>query len=142
MNKPSGGRKTAILGLILFAGPFLGALATAFFMNEAFDELGARGAADPYTLDGTLTGAIWAAVISLLVGLIGFAMILIALLKLNNRDNWFFYNSIIMAGFWCLLTAPLGVFFGGVILVVFIKRKPEFFPPAVTDWDTELSGEQ
>lgn len=141
ITKRRGGRKTAILGLILFAGPFLGVLLTAFFMVETFNQLSAEGS-EPAGLAENISGATRAAIISLFVGIAGFVVILFALLKFKNRETWFFYNSVIMASLWCLLMIPLGLFFGGAIIIMFIKRKPEFFPPAVTDWDTKLSGEQ
>ena len=75
---------------------------------------------------GDITVALTSTMIGIAVGLVGVVLILVALLRVKNREKWFFSWTVVLSVFWCLMIFPYGLIVGIPILGVFLAKRAEF----------------
>ena len=121
------GRVVAIIGVFFFSGPVWGLVGTVIQMVHAFDTLAAEGD-NSKQLAQDISGALVFAAIGGVIGLVGVVLVFIAFFASKNRENWFYWWSVILAGFWCLVFFPYGLIVGLPISILFIMRRAEFHP--------------
>ena len=119
------GRRWAILGLLLYCAPFVGAVLTAMALVSTFEALENSSGADPEMLNLAIFEALMSTVVGLGVGVAGAGLMGVALYQ-NNREKWFYKNALVASILWCVLLFPLGLVVGGIMLVVFLKRRSQF----------------
>jgi len=115
----------AKLGIILYTGPVWGILGTIIGMIGAFSTL-QTGDADPAALAQKINIALISTLIGMAVGIIGAILILIVLYKGKSLPLWFFWVTIILSVFWCILHFPFGAIIGAPTGVLFAMRRKEF----------------
>lgn len=120
---PNKGRALALIGLVLMALPFLGLLWAIYGMANVFWPLGKP---DPEALATSVQLSITLMLWGLIIGVPGVVFVLIAVLKLNNRERWFYRYAVVLSAGWCILFFPMGIMIGGYLLFVFKSRKSEF----------------
>ena len=131
MNNPATnrGKIFAVTGAMLqLGGPVIGAIGTAIGMMHAFDTLGATGPTDPQRLSTNIGEVLIFTVIGLGVGLIGIALLCVALFVYRYRAMWLFWFLVIYGGV-LLLGYPVGTAIGILFLVYCITHRHEFFKP-------------
>ena len=74
------------------------------------------------------------------IGLVGVVLVLIAFFALRNRENWFYWWVVFLAGAWCLVGFPCGLIVGLPIAILFIVRRAEFGP--LRGLEQQLEGER
>ncbi len=112
----------------MMLAPFVGTLGTVVGMVRAFRSLSEADAANSSELSSGIALALEMTAWGLIVGLIGFALILVSALVLKNRERWFYQNCIVVALLWFVLLFPVGALFGGILLYVFFTKRGEFNP--------------
>lgn len=120
------GRALAILGLVLFYGPFFSIMLVLFIVFASVKE-----AVSTARLEVQLEQSFWILVLGFFVGFIGLFLLLVALLKRHNREPWFFWCSVSASGLWCIFLVPLGTLVGGIVLTIFMLRRREFLDASV-----------
>jgi len=123
---PSKARWLAALGIALYTGPGWGLVATLIGMIRAFDTLGKNSDATPELLSQDIRIAMMGTMIGLGVGLIGAIVILVTLLGTRYRESWFFWWSVCLSAFWCVLGFPIGLVAGLPILILLLTKRMEF----------------
>lgn len=119
-------RWTAALGVALYTGPGWGLVGTLIGMLRAFDTLGKNIDASPEVLSQDIRIALLASMIGLGVGLIGAILILVTFLGTRYRESWFFWWSVCLSAFWCVLGFPIGLVAGLPLLILFLTKRMEF----------------
>ena len=120
------GRWLASIGVVLFSGPLWGLLGTVVGMILAFNTLSDSGVAAPAEISKHVSFALYTTSIGMLVGLVGGAMILVAIHFTNYRAGWFKSWSIGLAIIWCFALFPFGLIVGIPISILFTSRRGEF----------------
>jgi hypothetical protein len=95
-------------------------------MIRAFDTLGKNSAATPEVLAQDIQLALMATMIGQGVGMIGAMLILVTLLGTRYRESWFFWWSVCLSAFWCVLGFPIGLVAGLPLLILFLTKRMEF----------------
>lgn len=106
-------------------------------MFHAFDTLAAEGDQSK-ELAQNISDALVFAAIGGVVGLVGVVLVFIAFFASKNRELWFYWWVVILAGFWCLVLFPYGLIVGMPIGILFISKRAEFRPSG----DVEQSPEE
>lgn len=125
-------RWVAALGVALYTGPIWGLFATAIGMLRAFESQSKNESASSETLSKAISLAMTSTMIGIGVGLLGALFILVALFGTKNRENWFFWWSVILSVVWLTQGFPFGVFAGLPILLFFVTKRTEFRKPPNT----------
>ncbi len=120
------GREIAILGLLLFYGPFFGVAGVIAILVSSF-----RNISGNVTVDIRVADSIWMIALGFFVGLVGVFLMLVALLQKHNREPWFFWCTVSASVLWCTLLFPIGCFVGALILGIFLFRRKEFLDPEI-----------
>lgn len=120
------GRWTARIGVTLFTGPIWGMMGTVMGMLRAFNTLDGNGAGSAGALSDGVGFALVSTMIGIAVGLVGSVLVLIALFAMKNREKWFFWWSVLLSVFWCLVIFPYGMIVGLPILILFLVQRAEF----------------
>jgi hypothetical protein len=120
---PGKGKALASIGLVLMALPFLGLLWAIYGMASVFWP---AGPPDSEVLATSIHLSITAMLWGLVIGVPGVVFVLIAVLKQNNREHWFYRYAVVLSAGWCILFFPMGIMIGGYLLFVFKSRKNEF----------------
>lgn len=71
-----------LLGSLMCLAPFAGVFATALGMTRAFAVLGSSGIADSQALAAGVGNALFATVIGLVVGIVGFLLLVVSIVGL------------------------------------------------------------
>ncbi len=116
----------AVTGLILYTGPLGGAILTIIAMVRAFGILQVQGTADPSELAAEISLALLSTLYGLAFGLVGLVLVLIALYKNHNREQWFYRNILVLSVIWCFLLFPVGLIPGFIVFFAFYNRRKEF----------------
>jgi hypothetical protein len=119
-------RWLAAIGVALYTGPIWGLVGTLIGMIRAFDTLGKNSDATPEVLAQDIRIAMMASMIGLGVGLIGAIVILVTFLGTRYRESWFFWWSVSLSAFWCVLGFPIGLVAGLPLLILFLTKRVEF----------------
>ena len=98
---------------------------TAMALVSTFEALENSSGADPEMLNLAIFEALMSTVVGLGVGVVGAGLMGVALYQ-NNREKWFYKNALVASILWCVLLFPLGLVVGGIMLVVFLKRRSQF----------------
>lgn len=117
------GKALASTGLVLMALPFLGLLWAIYGMASVFWP---SGPPDSEAVGASINLSITAMLWGLIIGIPGVVFVLIAVLKQNNREGWFYRYAVVLSAGWCILFFPMGILIGGYLLFVFKSRKSEF----------------
>lgn len=123
MRSVPASRILPVTGCILLTGPLFGLLGTIVGMLKAFSRLG-DGDTDPSLLAGDISIALMTTIYGIVFGLVGVILVSIALFRRTNREQWFYRYVFVLSIFWCISLCPIGIY----LLVVFCKRKNEFYP--------------
>lgn len=119
-------RWLAALGVALYTGPGWGLVGSLIGMIRAFDTLGKNSDATPELLSQDIRIAMMATMIGLGVGLVGAIVILVTFLGTRYRESWFFWWSVCLSAFWCVLGFPIGLVAGLPLLILFLTKRMEF----------------
>lgn len=122
----SRGRWLGALGVGLFTGPLWGMAGTVAGMVRAFRTLAENQAASAEALSQNIGFAMLATALGIVVGIVGAVLILVALFVSKNRENWFFWSSVILAGIWCLALFPYGLIVGLPVAFFMVRKRSEF----------------
>jgi len=117
------GKALAAIGLVLMALPFFGLLWAIYGMASVFWP---SGPPDSEAVGASINLSITAMLWGLIIGIPGVVFVLIAALKKNNRQRWFYRCAVALSAGWCILFFPMGILIGGYLLFVFKSRKSEF----------------
>lgn len=119
-----------VAGLLAMLAPFAGVFGTVVAMIGAFNDASASGeAATTSELATGIRASFEATAWGLLIGIFGFALVLLGVIGLGNRERWIYRNLLVVAVLWCVLLFPLGTLCGGVVLYTLFNRRSEFNPP-------------
>ena len=130
MNTPATnrGKIFAVTGAMLQLGPVIGAIGSVIGMMHAFETLGASGMADPQRLSANIGEVLISTAIGFGVGLIGLALLCVALFVYRYRAVWLFWFLVIYGGV-LLLGYPVGTVISIPFLVYSITFRHEFLKP-------------
>jgi biopolymer transport protein ExbB/TolQ len=123
------GRWLAVLGIVLFTGPIWGVLGTVIGMIRAFNTLAEDKVASAESLSQDIGITLVTTAVGITVGLLGAILILMALFATKNRENWFFWWSVVLSVFWGVAIFPYGLIAGLPIFILFIMKRDEFPKP-------------
>lgn len=116
------------IALLLYAAPIVGILGAALFMMRAFSVLSEDGGADPSDLADSIQGALYVMIPFLILGLFGFGLMLSVVLRKGQRESGFFWKVLLLSAFYCFLSFPFGLLFGGSVIAALLSKRREFFP--------------
>lgn len=122
------GIRLAVCGVILqVGGPFVGFVSTAFLMTRTFASL--AGETDQQihqqALSSTVNLAMNLTGIGLLACLLGWVLILIAVIGLRNRTRWL-YQWLVVGCISQLILVPVGTMFSMFMLLYLTRHHHEF----------------
>ena len=123
---PTKGKYLAIWGLILQAGYIFGIVVSIIGMFRAFPQLAdATTIGTQVSFAADIARSLYATAIGITLGIVGTVLLCTALFGVKYRASWFKTAMWIMAVLW-LLTSPIGIILGIIVMFYLSKHKDEF----------------
>lgn len=123
---PTKGKYLAIWGLILQTGYIFGIVVSIIGMLRAFPQLAdATTIPSQVALAADITLSLYATAIGITLGIVGAVLLCTALFGVKYRASWFKTAMWIMSVLW-LLTSPIGIILGIIVMFYLSKHKNEF----------------
>ena len=123
---PTKGKYLAIWGLVLQAGYIFGIVVSIIGMFRAFPQLAdATTIGTQVSFAADIARSLYATAIGITLGIVGTVLLCTALFGVKYRASWFKTAMWIMAVLW-LLTSPIGIILGIIVMFYLSKHKDEF----------------
>ena len=121
-------RGLAITGVLLLTVPLFAGLRAVIPFLTAYQLLKNDANADTTVLTETISMLLMTMMYGTFLGIIGVLLVSLALFRNTNREPWFFWSVLTLAILWGLLLFPIGLIPAIYLLVIFGRKKREFFP--------------